>query len=81
MISDPLDVIDLGCVGCAARLAAAGKRLQECHALLDRDTPEVNEYDVLFMIRACAAFVSYLLGKARNAGLLSAADTSGAQRS
>jgi hypothetical protein len=37
------------------------------HALLDKNAPEVDEHDALFMIGACAAFVSYLLGKARNA--------------
>jgi hypothetical protein len=44
------------------------------HALLDKDAPEVDEQDALFMIGACAAFVSYLVGKARNAGLFSVAD-------
>jgi hypothetical protein len=39
------------------------------HALLDKNAPEVDEHDALFMIGACAAFVSYLLGKARNAGV------------
>jgi hypothetical protein len=30
----------------------------------------VDETDALFMIGACAAFVSYLIGKARSADLL-----------
>jgi hypothetical protein len=38
------------------------------HALLEADAPAVDETDALFMIGACAAFVSYLINKARNAG-------------
>jgi len=30
----------------------------------------VDEYDALFMIGACAAFVSYVINKARGTGLL-----------
>jgi len=41
------------------------------HALLEKGAPEVDEHDALFMIGACAAFVSYLVNKARKAGLLS----------
>lgn len=39
------------------------------HSLLDKEASEVEEADALFMIGACAAFVSYLLSKARAAGL------------
>jgi hypothetical protein len=41
------------------------------HALLEAGAPVVDETDALFMIGACAAFVSYLINKARSAGLLS----------
>jgi hypothetical protein len=40
------------------------------HALLEAGAPAVDETDALFMIGACAAFVSYLINKARTAGLL-----------
>jgi hypothetical protein len=40
------------------------------HPLLDDGTADVDETDALFMIGACAAFVSYLINKARGAGLL-----------
>ena len=40
------------------------------HPLLDDHTAKVDETDALFMIGACAAFVSYLINKARAAGLL-----------
>lgn len=40
------------------------------HALLERDAPNVDEADALFMIGACSAFVSYLINKARSTGLL-----------
>lgn len=40
------------------------------HPLLDDGTAKVDETDALFMIGACAAFVSYLIGKARSTGLL-----------
>ena len=40
------------------------------HPLLDDSTSAVDEYDALFMIGACAAFVSYLINKASAAGLL-----------
>jgi hypothetical protein len=40
------------------------------HPLLDDGTANVDETDALFMIGACAAFVSYLINKARTAGLL-----------
>jgi hypothetical protein len=40
------------------------------HPLLDDGTAQVDETDALFMIGACAAFVSYMINKARNAGLL-----------
>jgi hypothetical protein len=33
------------------------------HALLDDGTANVDEADALFMIGACAAFVSYLINK------------------
>jgi hypothetical protein len=41
------------------------------HALLEADKASVDEADALFMIGACAAFVSYLINKARKAGLIS----------
>lgn len=40
------------------------------HALLEAGEAKVDEADALFMIGACAAFVSYLLNKARANGLL-----------
>jgi hypothetical protein len=40
------------------------------HPLLEVPAAQVDETDALFMIGACAAFVSYLINKARNAGLL-----------
>jgi len=40
------------------------------HALLDDSTAKVDEADALFMFGACAAFVSYLINKARTNGLL-----------
>jgi hypothetical protein len=40
------------------------------HALLDDSTAKVDEADALFMFGACAAFVSYLINKARSNGLL-----------
>jgi hypothetical protein len=39
------------------------------HPLLDDGTAKVDETDALFMIGACAAFVSYLINKARSAGI------------
>ena len=41
------------------------------HPLLDEPVGNVDETDALFMIGACAAFVSYLINKARAADLLS----------
>jgi hypothetical protein len=41
------------------------------HPLLDDPQAKVDEADALFMIGACAAFVSYMIHKARLAGLLS----------
>ena len=40
------------------------------HSLIDDPEAKVDETDALFMLGACAAFVSYLLNKARGAGLL-----------
>jgi thiaminase len=40
------------------------------HPLLEKEAPAVDEADAQFMISACAAFVSYLINKARAAGLL-----------
>jgi hypothetical protein len=40
------------------------------HALLDDSAAKVDEADALFMFGACAAFVSYLINKARTNGLL-----------
>jgi hypothetical protein len=42
------------------------------HPLLEKDSAAVDETDALFMIGACAAFVSYLANKARTGGLLAA---------
>jgi hypothetical protein len=42
------------------------------HALVDDGTANVDEADALFMLGACAAFVSYLINKARLSGLLTA---------
>ncbi|WP_136659873.1 hypothetical protein [Nitratireductor sp. XY-223] len=42
------------------------------HPLLDDGAASVDEQDAMFMIGACASFVSYLINKARVAGLLSA---------
>jgi hypothetical protein len=40
------------------------------HSLLDQDAANVDEADALFMLGACASFVSYLIAKGRLAGLL-----------
>ena len=40
------------------------------HPLLDDGTAKVDQTDALFMIGACAAFVSYLINKGHAAGLL-----------
>ncbi|MGQ0446262.1 MAG: hypothetical protein ACT4O2_14345, partial [Beijerinckiaceae bacterium] len=40
------------------------------HPLLDDSQAKVDEADALFMIGACAAFVSYMIHKVRLAGLL-----------
>jgi hypothetical protein len=40
------------------------------HPLLELPSANVDETDALFMIGACAAFVSYLINKSRAAGLL-----------
>jgi hypothetical protein len=42
------------------------------HALLDEPAAQVDETDALYMLGSCAAFVSYLINKARQAGLLTA---------
>jgi hypothetical protein len=42
------------------------------HPLLDDPKAKADETDALFMIGACAAFVSYLINKSRAAGLLDA---------
>jgi hypothetical protein len=39
------------------------------HSLLDGDKAQVDLHDSMFMIGACASFVSYLIGKARAIGL------------
>jgi hypothetical protein len=41
------------------------------HPLLDDVAARVDEADALFMIGACAAFVSYLINKGRISGLIS----------
>ena len=35
------------------------------HALINGDSPKVDEADALYMLAACAAFVTYLIGKSR----------------
>ncbi|MCA1474781.1 AbiJ-NTD4 domain-containing protein [Bradyrhizobium sp. NBAIM08] len=40
------------------------------HPLLEKEAPQVDEADAIFMISACSAFLSYLINKARTAGLL-----------
>jgi hypothetical protein len=45
------------------------------HSLLDQKEAPVDEVDALFMLGACAAFVSYLINKARAAGLLEPQET------
>jgi hypothetical protein len=40
------------------------------HPLIDEPVAAVDETDALFMLGACAAFVSYLIHKGRTAGLL-----------
>ncbi|MDN2580246.1 AbiJ-NTD4 domain-containing protein [Aquibium sp. ELW1220] len=42
------------------------------HALLDKSDAEVDEADALFMLGACASFVSFLIRKGQEAGLLQA---------
>ncbi|MDR7148032.1 AbiJ-NTD4 domain-containing protein [Rhizobium sp. BE258] len=39
------------------------------HSLMDKDASEVDETDALFMLGACSAFVSYLISKAKTAGI------------
>jgi hypothetical protein len=39
------------------------------HALIETDEAAVDETDALFMIGACASFISYLIGKAEGAGI------------
>ncbi|WP_297837125.1 AbiJ-NTD4 domain-containing protein [uncultured Roseibium sp.] len=41
------------------------------HPLLDDAGASVDETDALFMIGACASFLTYLINKSRNAGLIS----------
>lgn len=40
------------------------------HSLVDGDAAKVDEADALFMLGACAAFVSYLIAKGQAAGLI-----------
>jgi hypothetical protein len=40
------------------------------HPLLEKEAPDVDEADALFMIGACSAFISYLINKSRDVGLL-----------
>jgi hypothetical protein len=40
------------------------------HPMLEQGSPAVDEADALFMIGACASFVSYLINKARASGLI-----------
>lgn len=41
------------------------------HALIFEDEAKVSEHDAIFMFGACSAFVGYLIGVAREAGLAS----------
>lgn len=43
------------------------------HALLDQGDAQVTEADALFMLGACASFVTYMITRARAAGLLTEA--------
>jgi hypothetical protein len=45
------------------------------HAHLNEPSASPDETDALFMIGACAAFVSYLINKARSAGLFDSKPT------
>jgi len=40
------------------------------HPLLDEGEAQVDEIDALYMLGSCAAFVSYLINRARGAGLI-----------
>jgi hypothetical protein len=40
------------------------------HALLE-DEARVDMHDALFMLGACASFATFLIGKARTAGMIS----------
>lgn len=42
------------------------------HSFLENDSAKVDETDALFMLGACAAFVSYLINKGRAAGIIKA---------
>ena len=44
------------------------------HPMIDDPDANVDETDAIFMLGACASFVSYLIGKARAAGLLKASE-------
>jgi hypothetical protein len=50
------------------------------HSLLDQEEALVDEADALFMLGACASFVSYLINKARSAGFLDRKILDGAGR-
>jgi hypothetical protein len=39
------------------------------HALLNKPKAEVEQHDAVFMLGACASFITYLLGKAVDAGI------------
>lgn len=40
------------------------------HPMLEKDAPQVDETDALFMLGACASFVTYLTNRARQSNLL-----------
>jgi len=42
------------------------------HPLVEDHAAQVDETDAIFMLGACASFVSYLIGKGRHAGILGA---------
>jgi hypothetical protein len=59
------------------RLAPSAAKNRRCatvkgvrHALIADGESPVDETDALYMLGACAAFVSYLINKARLAGLI-----------
>ena len=50
------------------------------HALVFSDEARVDEADALFMLGACASFVSYLLARGISAGLMSQGEQESSSR-